>query len=152
MARSTPWVRPCATRSQRRARPCPVSICAPTSRWRNCGGGWAQSLSTYLRKTAGLPPAGVALLRECAGVPDDLAAAIKALPMRLTATTGLTRAISTAGGLRFAALGELAQTGVFAAGEMLDWEAPTGGYLLQASLSTGFAAGEAALEWLQKRS
>ncbi len=109
----------------------------------------AQSLSTFLRKQAGLPPAGVALLRECTGVPQDLAAAIKALPMRLTGISGLTRAISTAGGLRFEALSELARDGVFAAGEMLDWEAPTGGYLLQASFSTGFAAGEAALAWLQ---
>ena len=83
--------------------------------------------------------------------PDDLAAAIKGLPLRLTATTGLHHAISTAGGLRFDALRELAQSGVFAAGEMLDWEAPTGGYLLQACLSTGFAAGEAALDWLRQQ-
>ena len=110
----------------------------------------AQSLSTFLRKTAGLPPAAIGLLRECAGTPDDLAAAIKALPVRLTATTGLARAISTAGGLRFDALAELARQGVFAAGEMLDWEAPTGGYLLQAAFSTGFAAGEAALAWLRE--
>ncbi len=104
----------------------------------------AQSLSTFLRKAAGLPPVSVALLRECAGVPTDLASAIKALPLRLTSTTGLDRAISTAGGLRMdAALPD----GVFAAGEMLDWEAPTGGYLLQAAFSTGFAAGEAALRW-----
>ncbi len=104
----------------------------------------AQSLSTFLRKAAGLPPVSVALLRECAGTPADLAGVIKALPLRLTGTTGLDRAISTAGGLRRdAALPD----GVFAAGEMLDWEAPTGGYLLQAAFSTGFAAGEAALRW-----
>ena len=111
----------------------------------------AQSTSTFLRKTAGLPPVCVTLVRECAGVPEDFAAAIKALPLRLTGTTGLPRAISTAGGLRWSALAGLSNQGVFAAGEMLDWEAPTGGYLLQACLSTGFAAGEAALAWLQRR-
>ena len=105
----------------------------------------AQSFSTFLRKAAGLTPVAVALLRECAGVPDDAAGAMKALPLRLTGTTGLDRAISTAGGLR---LGAALRPGVFAAGEMLDWEAPTGGYLLQAAFSTGFAAGEAALAWL----
>ncbi len=104
----------------------------------------AQSLSTFLRKAVGLPPVTVALLRECAGVPDDLAVAIKALPLRLTGTTGLDRAISTAGGVR---LDAALPSGVFMAGEMLDWEAPTGGYLLQAAFSTGFAAGEAALRW-----
>ncbi len=111
----------------------------------------AQSLSTFLRKAAGLPPVSVALLRECAGVPDDLAGAIKALPLRLTGTAPLARAISTAGGLRLDAAAALAQRGVFTAGEMLDWEAPTGGYLLQACFSTGFLAGEAALAWLNAR-
>ena len=71
----------------------------------------AQSLSTFLRKAAGLPPVSVALLRECAGTPDDLSAAIKALPLRLTATTGLQRAISAAGGLRLQALPGLAEAG-----------------------------------------
>jgi len=109
-----------------------------------------QSLSNFLRKAAGLSPVAIALLRERAGVPDDLAAAIKGLPLRLVATAGMARSISTAGGLRFAALtdGSL-PPGVFAAGEMLDWEAPTGGYLLQAAFSTGYAAGEAALGWLR---
>ncbi len=109
----------------------------------------AQSLSTFLRKAGGLSPVSVALLRECAGTPENVAAAIKALPVRLTGTTGLARAISTAGGLRLGALHGLAERGVFAAGEMLDWEAPTGGYLLQAAFSTGYAAGESALAWLQ---
>ncbi len=113
----------------------------------------AQSGSTFLRKAAGLSPVAVALLRECAGTPADPAAAIKALPLRLTGTTGLARAISTAGGVRLDALDRWAlRPGVFAAGEMLDWEAPTGGYLLQAAFSTGFAAGEAALQWLQSPS
>ena len=115
----------------------------------------AQSLSTFLRKAAGLSPAAIALLRECAGTPPELACAIKRLPVRLTATTGLERAISTAGGLRWNARDGWAirpphaPPGTFAAGEMLDWEAPTGGYLLQAAFSTGFAAGEAALAWLR---
>ena len=109
----------------------------------------AQSLSTFLRKAAGLPPIAVTLLRECAGTPDDLAGAIKALPLRLTGTTGLERAISTAGGVRF---GATLPENVFLAGEMLDWEAPTGGYLLQAAFSTGFAAGEAALASVQSSS
>ena len=106
----------------------------------------AQSLSTFLRKAAGLPPVSVALLRECAGAPPDLAGAIKSLKLRLTGVTAMDRAISTAGGLR---LDAPLPPGVFAAGEMLDWEAPTGGYLLQAAFSTGFAAGEAALAMSQ---
>jgi uncharacterized flavoprotein (TIGR03862 family) len=117
----------------------------------------AQSLSTFLRKAVELPPAAVTLLRECAGTPDDLASAIKALPLRLVGTSGLARAISTAGGLRWDALDGfmlrpgLAPSGVFAAGEMLDWEAPTGGYLLQGAMSTGYAAGEAALAWIKRK-
>jgi predicted flavoprotein YhiN len=78
---------------------------------------------------------------------------IKSYPLHLTAPAGLARAISTAGGL---ALTELNQhlmlhryPGVFAAGEMLDWEAPTGGYLLQACFATGRAAGQGALAWLR---
>jgi uncharacterized flavoprotein (TIGR03862 family) len=105
-----------------------------------------QSLSTFLRKAAGLSPAAIGLVRECAGTPDDLTASVKALPLRLTGTAGLGRAISTAGGVRLAVLQDwMLRPGVFVAGEMLDWEAPTGGYLLQAAFSTGFAAGEAAL-------
>ena len=117
----------------------------------------AQSLSTFLRKAAGLASPAVTLLRECAGTPQDLAGAIKAVPLRLTGTTGLARALSTAGGVRWDALDgfalrpPFAPPGTFAAGEMLDWEAPTGGYLLQAAFSTGFAAGEAALAWLTRQ-
>ncbi len=108
-----------------------------------------QSLSNFLRKAAGLSPVAIGLLRECTAPDADLAASIKALPLRLTATTGLARAISTAGGVRFDTLtGWTLRPGVFVAGEMLDWEAPTGGYLLQAAFSTGYAAGEAALSWL----
>jgi uncharacterized flavoprotein (TIGR03862 family) len=109
----------------------------------------AMSLSNFLRKTASLPPVAITLLRECAPGATDLAAAIKALPLRLTGTTGLSRAISTSGGLRFDAL---LPPCVFPAGEMLDWEAPTGGYLLQAAFSTGYAAGEAAAQYMSSSS
>ncbi len=116
-----------------------------------------QSASTILRKAAGLPPIGIALLREAHGPdlprdPGDLARAVKAVPLRLTGVAGLDRAISTAGGLALEAVDERlmlrALPGVFAAGEMLDWEAPTGGYLLQASFATGVAAARGALAWL----
>jgi len=115
----------------------------------------SKSLSTYLRK-AGLSPLAVALLREVTPeipvTPAVLAARLKALPITLTATTGLARAISTAGGITRGALNEdfmlKAKPGVFAAGEMLDWETPTGGYLLQACFSTAVAAATGMLEWV----
>ncbi|HEX2554560.1 MAG TPA: TIGR03862 family flavoprotein [Microvirga sp.] len=119
-----------------------------------------QSASTFLRKAAGLAPVGIALLREAHGPglprePAALARAIKAVPLRLTGVAPIERAISTAGGVAFAALdGRLmlrARPGTFAAGEMLDWEAPTGGYLLQASFATGVAAAKGALAWLGGR-
>lgn len=110
----------------------------------------SQSLSTYLRKAAGLAPVQIGLLRETlsaealASPPARLAPQIKQIPIRLTATAGMARAISTAGGVPQAALDEhfmlRAKAGVFVAGEMLDWEAPTGGYLLQGCFSTGMAA------------
>jgi len=113
-----------------------------------------RSLSTHLRKAAGLPPVCVALLREGGDLPleaDALARRIKATPLRLIAAQGLARAISTAGGVRFDELDERfmlsRQPGVFVAGEMLDWEAPTGGYLLQACFATGRAAAEGAVAW-----
>jgi uncharacterized flavoprotein (TIGR03862 family) len=115
----------------------------------------SQSLSTYLRKTVGLPPVAVGLLQEALHGPPSqspLAQLIKAVPVRLLAPTSLARAISTAGGLRFDHLTDdlmvRDRPGTFAAGEMLDWEAPTGGYLLQATLSTGVAAGRGVLRWL----
>lgn len=107
----------------------------------------AMSLSNYLRRVVGLAPVAMALLRECGDL-ADLAGSIARLPVRLTGTTGLARAISTAGGLRWDGLAD--RPGVFAAGEMLDWEAPTGGYLLQGAFSTGFAAGEAAAQYLRR--
>ena len=84
--------------------------------------------------------------------PVALAQAIKALPITVVAARPIDEAISTAGGVAFEALNAqlmaTALPGVFCAGEMLDWEAPTGGYLLTASLASGRVAGEGALRWL----
>ena len=109
-----------------------------------------QSLSTRLRK-AGLPPVAAALMREAGPLPDDpegLARRVKSCPIRLVGTAPIARAISTAGGVAWGELDEnfmlIKRPGVFVAGEMIDWEAPTGGYLLQACFSTGAAAGSAA--------
>jgi uncharacterized flavoprotein (TIGR03862 family) len=112
------------------------------------------SLSTHLKRHAALPPAAIALLQEAlhAGATAPLPTLIKSVPITLTAPFPIARAISTAGGL---ALHELdpnymlrRHPGLFAAGEMLDWEAPTGGYLLTATLATGRAAGRGAAQWL----
>ncbi len=126
-----------------------LSLAQLTARLSRPRGG--QSLSSWLRKAAHLSPVEIGLLREAHGValpvaPDALAAAIKAAPIVLTGVQGLERAISSAGGLSFEALDGLelrAAPGVFVAGEMLDWEAPTGGYLLQACFATGVAAARA---------
>jgi len=120
-----------------------------------------QSLSNFLRKAANLSPVAIGLLQEAAKAsgmslsslsPVDLARLIQAVPVRLNGVSPIARAISTAGGIAFDELdSELMLRrvpGVFAAGEMLDWEAPTGGYLLQASFATGAAAGRGALKWL----
>jgi uncharacterized flavoprotein (TIGR03862 family) len=113
------------------------------------------SLSTWLRKAARLSPAKVALLREAGPPPSgpaDLAARIKALPLPLRAPRPLAEAISSAGGVRWEGLDAdlmlKALPGVFCAGEMLDWEAPTGGYLLTACLATGRQAGLGAVRRL----
>ena len=118
-----------------------------------------QSLSTFLRKSAHLSPPTIGLLQEAAAgkvagmTPTALAALIKAVPVRLTGVASIVRAISSAGGIAFDEVDEYFMLrklpGVFVAGEMLDWEAPTGGYLLQASFSTGKRAGQGALEWLE---
>jgi predicted flavoprotein YhiN len=122
-----------------------------------------QSLSNFLRKAADLSPVAIGLLQEAAIAagqkltslsPEQLAALINAVPSRLTGTAPIARAISTAGGIAFDELDARFMLrrlpGVFAAGEMLDWEAPTGGYLLQACFATGAAAGRGALNWLVK--
>jgi uncharacterized flavoprotein (TIGR03862 family) len=112
-----------------------------------------QSLANFLRKAVKLSPVEVNLLREAHGLdlpdaPAALAAAIKAAPIALTGVQPLERAISAAGGVRFESLDGLSlkdRPDVILAGEMLDWEAPTGGYLLQACFATGVAAGKQAL-------
>lgn len=115
------------------------------------------SASSFLAKRAGLPSVAIGLLREAAGPglpagPGALAALIKAVPLRLTGIRPVERAISTAGGIRFDEVDDRLmlrrRPGLFVAGEMLDWEAPTGGYLLQACFSTGVAAARGMLAWL----
>ena len=114
------------------------------------------SMSSHLRRSTGLAAVAVALLREVPGpAPDDpetLARLIKQVPVRLTAPSSIERAISTAGGIRLDEIDERwmlrRRPGVFVAGEMLDWEAPTGGYLLQATFSTAVAAGTSALDYV----
>ncbi|GAA0198490.1 putative flavoprotein (TIGR03862 family) [Brevundimonas nasdae] len=115
------------------------------------------SLSNHLRKTVGLDAVGAALLREAGPLPtapDELAARIKATTVTLSGVQGLERAISAAGGVRFDALDKhlmlTARPGVFVAGEMLDWEAPTGGYLLQASFASGVVAAQGVKAWLDR--
>ncbi len=116
------------------------------------------SMAKHLQRQTGISGVKAGLLRELADPGDfadpiRLAAAIKSLPLRLNAPRPLDEAISTAGGVAFEALdGQLmirALPGVFCAGEMLDWEAPTGGYLLTACFATGRAAGLGALAWLE---
>lgn len=119
--------------------------------------GGKASLSTRLRKAAGLDGAKAALLRECLPdvaslAPEALAAAIKNLPLRPVRPRPIAEAISAAGGVRFEAIDDTymlkALPGTFVAGEMLDWEAPTGGYLLTACFATGRAAAEGIHSWL----
>ncbi|MBN9598634.1 MAG: TIGR03862 family flavoprotein [Afipia sp.] len=122
-----------------------------------------QSVSTFLRKAAGLSPVGIGLVQETAaraGTPlaampvEALAALIDEIPVVLTGPASIDRAISTAGGLSFDEIDDRFMLrrwpGVFVAGEMMDWEAPTGGYLLQACFATGVAAGKGVLEFLQR--
>ncbi len=120
----------------------------------------ARSLTTHLKGQTGITGVKAGLLRELLA-PDELAdatrlaAAIKALPLRLVAPRPLAEAISSAGGVMFVALDEHlmlhTHPGVFCAGEMLDWEAPTGGYLLTACFASGRAAGLGALAWLNDK-
>ena len=114
------------------------------------------SVTNHLRKAGGLSPAAIAVLREIGEVPlgpDKLARRIKAIRLKLTGVQGLERAISSAGGVRLDAVDDQlmlkARPGVFVAGEMLDWEAPTGGHLLTACLASGVIAGEAAADWIK---
>ncbi|HRP72091.1 MAG TPA: TIGR03862 family flavoprotein [Luteimonas sp.] len=119
-----------------------------------------RSVSEHLRRAAGVRGVKAGLLHEVLSreAMDDaarLAATIKRLPLRLARPRPIDEAISSAGGLRFEALDESlmlrALPGVFAAGEMLDWEAPTGGYLLTACFASGLVAAEGVLDWLQTK-
>jgi uncharacterized flavoprotein (TIGR03862 family) len=120
-----------------------------------------QTFSNWLRKAAQLSPVAIGLLQETAyasSVPlaslpaEKLALLINAVPVQLTGIASISRAISSAGGVSFDELDAdfmlKRMPGVFVVGEMLDWEAPTGGYLLQACFATGVAAGRGALRWL----
>ncbi|NKD76229.1 TIGR03862 family flavoprotein [Haematospirillum sp. H1815] len=119
-----------------------------------------QSWSTFLKKAVGLGGVKAALLRECVDPstlsrPDDLARFLKALPVSLSAPRPIAEAISSAGGVVRAELDSSLMLsswpGVFCAGEMLDWEAPTGGYLLTACLATGAHAASGLVSWLQEQ-
>ena len=119
-----------------------------------------RSLSSHLKSRLGLDGIKMGVLYEQLGKermadPHALAAAIKALPITVVAARPLDEAISTAGGVTFAALDEQlmapALPGVFCAGEMLDWEAPTGGYLLTACMASGVRAGQGAAQWLAQQ-
>jgi uncharacterized flavoprotein (TIGR03862 family) len=119
----------------------------------------SRSLSSHLQSRAGIKGAKMGLLREVLAAADfadatRLANAIKSLPLTLIAARPLDEAISSAGGVRFDEIDEhlmlCKRPGVFCAGEMLDWEAPTGGYLLTGCFASGRAAGEGALRWVNK--
>ena len=119
----------------------------------------SRSMAKHLHSQVGIDGVKAALLRELTDAetfadPALLARAIKALPLTLVKTRPLDEAISSAGGVRFEAMDERlmlkALPGVFCAGEMLDWEAPTGGYLLTGCFASGRAAGFGMLEWLRR--
>ena len=115
-------------------------------------------MSSHLQSRVGIGGVKAGLLRELAPAnayadPARLGAAIKALPVRLIAARPIEEAISSAGGVAFESLDERlmirSMPGVFCAGEMLDWEAPTGGYLLTACFASGRSAGAGVLKWLE---
>ncbi len=119
----------------------------------------SKSMASHLEKSVGIKGVKAGLLREFVpksdfANPERLARAIKDLPIPLIAPRPLEEAISSAGGVAFEALDEhlmiRSLPGIFCAGEMLDWEAPTGGYLLTACFASGRAAGLGALEWIQQ--
>ena len=117
----------------------------------------SRSMASHLEKTVGIKGVKAGLLREFVSKEDfanldSLAQFIKNLPVPLAATRPLDEAISSAGGVKFESLDEhlmlQSRPGVFCAGEMLDWEAPTGGYLITACMASGVAAGEGIWKWL----
>ena len=116
-------------------------------------------MTEHLRRAVAIEGVKSGLLYECVpkaklADPETLAVAIKSLPLRLQRTRPLDEAISSAGGVRFSQIDEslMLRTlpGTFCAGEMLDWEAPTGGYLLAASFASGRIAGRSAAEWSRR--
>lgn len=114
------------------------------------------SFSNHLRKVLGFGPSKIALINEfLRPLPADLAPLIKAIPVPVTGFYPIDMAISTAGGLKQTALNDTFMVkgtdGLFACGEMLDWDAPTGGYLVTACLATGRAAGLGAIAYLKER-
>lgn len=120
----------------------------------------SRSLASQLKSRLSLSGAKAALLRECLPADDfadpvHLAKGIKALPLRLVATRPISEAISSAGGVKRDGLDQHLMLkdhpGIFCAGEMLDWEAPTGGYLLTACMASGYVAGQGALAFLKAR-
>jgi hypothetical protein len=120
----------------------------------------SRSLSSHLQSRVGITGVKAGLLREVLSkddhaTPHRLATAIKALPLTLNAPRPIDEAISSAGGVRFEAMDANlmlnALPGMFCAGEMLDWEAPTGGYLLTACFASGLVAGKGALAWLREQ-
>lgn len=120
----------------------------------------SSSMSNHLRKRAGIYGAKAGILREFTAKEDfsdpaRLAAKIKALPVKIASPRPIDEAISTSGGVRFEAHDSNLMVkkipGLFCAGEMLDWDAPTGGYLLTACLATGRAAGEGAVSWIKSQ-
>ncbi len=121
----------------------------------------SRSASTHIEKSLGIKGVKTGLLweyvpRDDFNYPEKLAGWIKNLPLKLTAPRPLDEAISSAGGLMFSEIDQglmiKKMPGYFCAGEMLDWEAPTGGYMITACVSTGYAAAEAVLKWLNKNS
>ncbi len=119
-----------------------------------------RSLATHLRRTIGIEGVKAGLLYEVVpkadfNDPHKLAAWIKSLPLVLQRPRPITDAISSAGGVKFAALDKnlmlRARSGIFCAGEMIDWEAPTGGYLLTACFASGRVAGLGAVDWLSQQ-
>ena len=120
----------------------------------------SRTMSSHLEKTVGIKGVKAGLLREFVTKEEfsnieRLASSIKNLAVPLIATRPLDEAISSAGGVTFESLDEhlmlRSMPGVFCAGEMLDWEAPTGGYLLTACFASGYAAGQGVLEWLETK-
>lgn len=121
----------------------------------------SRSMATHLEKTINIKGVKAGLLREFVSKEDfssvqALAHFIKNLPVPLLATRPLDEAISSAGGVKFESLDEhlmlKSMPGIFCAGEMLDWEAPTGGYLISACMASGYAAGHGVLKWFDKKS